>query len=168
MKNWGSYTRAITVFITSSYVIARETVWLRISLWVLWKERRSCYVTPVMVAKFLDDNERKRHLKSEFALFETLSILFNFISLVKCWRHVQKSVMHLQSCCFANIGPVYMEVGVIPPSRGALCQDYWMVAKHVNKKKGRQTTCFSDYCSSTFTCCSCCNLQCCSVLYCYR
>ena len=50
--------------------------------------------------------------------------------------------MHLQSCCFANIGPVYMEVGVIPPSRGALCQDYWMVAKHVNKKKGRQTTFF--------------------------
>ena len=44
-----------------------------------------------MVAKFLDDNERKRHLKSGFALFETL----------------------FDSCCFANIGPVYMEAGVI-------------------------------------------------------
>ena len=92
----------------------------------------------------------KRHSKSEYALFQTSSILFNFISFVKCWRHflvvnpkgpylslekekepfcvlfsysikrvheirkfhvavvqprlrnVQKSVMHVQSCCFAN------------------------------------------------------------------
>ena len=32
-----------------------------------------------MVAKFLDDNIPKRHLKSGFALFQTSSILFNFI-----------------------------------------------------------------------------------------
>ena len=32
-----------------------------------------------MVVKLLDDNKRKRHLKSEFALFQTSSILFNFI-----------------------------------------------------------------------------------------
>ena len=32
-----------------------------------------------MVAKFLDDNKPKRHLKSGFALFQTTSILFNFI-----------------------------------------------------------------------------------------
>ena len=32
-----------------------------------------------MVAKFLDDNKPKRHLKSGFALFKTSSILFNFI-----------------------------------------------------------------------------------------
>ena len=32
-----------------------------------------------MVAKFLDDNKPKRHLKSGFALFQTSSILFNFI-----------------------------------------------------------------------------------------
>ena len=32
-----------------------------------------------IVAKFLDDNKPKRLLKCEFALFQTLSILFNFI-----------------------------------------------------------------------------------------
>ena len=32
----------------------------------------------VMVVKFLDDNEQKRHLKSEFTLFQNSSILFNF------------------------------------------------------------------------------------------
>ena len=32
-----------------------------------------------MVAKFLDDNKPKIHLKSKFALFQTSSILFNFI-----------------------------------------------------------------------------------------
>ena len=32
-----------------------------------------------MVAKFLDDNKPKIHLKSKFALFQTSLILFNFI-----------------------------------------------------------------------------------------
>ena len=32
-----------------------------------------------MVAKFLDDNKPKIHLKSKFALFQTSSILVNFI-----------------------------------------------------------------------------------------
>ena len=32
-----------------------------------------------MVAKFLDDNKSKRHLKSGFELFQSSSILFNFI-----------------------------------------------------------------------------------------
>ena len=36
-----------------------------------------------MVAKFLDDNKPKSHLKSKFALFQTSSILFNF----KCWQN---------------------------------------------------------------------------------
>ena len=40
-----------------------------------------------MVAQFLDDNKPKIHLKSKFALFQTSSILFNFISFVKCWRN---------------------------------------------------------------------------------
>ena len=90
---------------------------------------------------------RKRHLKSEFALLQTLSRLFHLVYFVKCWqmflelnskglyqssgkekescclvfpsstkreirqfhvvvvqrrqRNVQKSVMHVQSCCFA-------------------------------------------------------------------
>ena len=89
---------------------------------------------------------RKRHLKSEFALPQTLSRLFHLVYFVKCWqmflelnskglyqssgkekescclllpsstkreirqfhvvvvqrrqRNVQKSVMHVQSCCF--------------------------------------------------------------------
>ena len=95
---------------------------------------------------------RKRHLKSEFALLQTLSILFQLVQFVKCWhfflelnskrlyrssgkekesrclvftsstkreirhfydvvvqrrqRNVQKSVMHVQSCCFANPNPL--------------------------------------------------------------
>ena len=32
-----------------------------------------------MLAKFVDDNKPKRHLKSGFALFQTSSILINFI-----------------------------------------------------------------------------------------
>ena len=40
-------------------------------------------------SKFLDDNKPKCHLKSEFALFHSSSILqLNFISFVKCWRNV--------------------------------------------------------------------------------
>ena len=40
-----------------------------------------------MVAKFLDDNKSKRHVKSRFALFQTSSFLFNFVYFVKCWRN---------------------------------------------------------------------------------
>ena len=40
-----------------------------------------------MVAKCLDDNKPKIHLKSKFAVFQTSSILFNFILFVKCWRN---------------------------------------------------------------------------------
>ena len=32
-----------------------------------------------LVAKFLDDNKPKRHLKSGFALFQNSSMLFNFV-----------------------------------------------------------------------------------------
>ena len=89
---------------------------------------------------------RKCHLKSEFALPQTLSCLFQLAQIVKCWqidkktvfpssgkekagkslssftsstkqeirhfycvvvqrrrRNVQKSVMNVQSCCFANL-----------------------------------------------------------------
>ena len=34
-----------------------------------------------MVAKFLDDNKRKRHLQSEFARLQTSSILFNLANV---------------------------------------------------------------------------------------
>ena len=91
---------------------------------------------------------RKRHLKIEVALLQTLSRLFHLVQFVKCWhlflevnskrlnrslgkekesrclvftfstkreikhfhvvvqwrqRNIQKSVMHVQSCCFANL-----------------------------------------------------------------
>ena len=39
-----------------------------------------------MVAKFLDDKEPKIHLKSEFILFQTSSIAFNFTKYAKCWQ----------------------------------------------------------------------------------
>ena len=68
----------------------------------------------------------KRHLKSEFPLLQTLSRLFHLVQFVKCWyffleltkreiryfhvavvrwrkRNVQKSVIHVHSCCFANL-----------------------------------------------------------------
>ena len=41
------------------------------------EEKSLCRVA--MVAKFLDDNKPKRRLKKEFALFQTSSILSNFI-----------------------------------------------------------------------------------------
>ena len=40
-----------------------------------------------MVAKFLYDNPWKRHFKSGFALFQTSSMLFNFIYISECWRN---------------------------------------------------------------------------------
>ena len=84
---------------------------------------------------------RKHHLKSEYALLQSLSCLFHLVQFVKCWQmlnskglyrssgkekesrlvftsstkrkirhfHVvvvqsrQKSVMHVQICCFANL-----------------------------------------------------------------
>ena len=100
-----------------------------------------------MVAKFLDDNKPKIHLRSKFALHRCYSISFNLshvgeifriesertvsefrkdketfcfvftysvkraheiskfhVAVVQRWlKNVQKSVMHVQSCCFANI-----------------------------------------------------------------
>ena len=46
-----------------------------------------CHVA--VVEKFLDENKPKTSLKSEFALFQTTTILFNlnFILFVKCWRN---------------------------------------------------------------------------------
>ena len=45
-----------------------------------------------MMAKFLDDNKPKRHLKSGFALFQTSSILFNFIQFVTREGHMSCSI----------------------------------------------------------------------------
>ena len=50
------------------------------------REEKSLRHVP-MVAKFLDDHKPKILLKSEFALFQTQSIFFNFIQFVKCWRN---------------------------------------------------------------------------------
>ena len=50
-------------------------------------ERRSRYVTLSWQQNFCLTRNRKLHLKSEFALLQTSSILFNFIKFGKCWRH---------------------------------------------------------------------------------
>ena len=54
-------------------------------------ERRSHYVTSPQWKNFwtLDNlTNRKRHFKSEVALFQISSILFNFILFVECWRNI--------------------------------------------------------------------------------
>ena len=48
--------------------------------------RRSLYVTLPWKENSWITTNRKRHLKREFVLFQTSSILFNFIQFVKCWR----------------------------------------------------------------------------------
>ena len=99
---------------------------------------------------------RKRHLKSEFALLQTLSHIFHLVQFIKCWqiflelnskrlyrssgkekesrclvftsstkreirhfhvvavqqrqRNVQKSVVHVQSCWFANLNLFFFVV----------------------------------------------------------
>ena len=72
---------------------------------------------------------------------------------------VHSSIAALRACLHGGGGPQVGEVTCLggvkkhpsftcnlttPPSRGALFQGYWMVAKHVNKKKCRQITCFGD------------------------
>ena len=56
------------------------------------REKSLCHTA--MVAKCLDDNNPKIHLTSKFALFQTSSILFNFILFVKCckifWGYIRK------------------------------------------------------------------------------
>ena len=81
-----------------------------------------------MVAKFLDHNKPKRHLKSGYALFQTSSILFDFIVgetektvskfrkrkfceirtfhvavVQQRLRNALRSVMNVQSCSFASL-----------------------------------------------------------------
>ena len=115
---------------------------------------QTCYFANLNLLLFLPSRSRrrrlqKRPLKSEFALLQTLSRLFQLVQFVKCWqiflelnskrlyqrsgkekesrcplfmsstkreirnfhvvvvqwrqRNVQKSVMHVQSCCFASL-----------------------------------------------------------------
>ena len=59
--------------------------WIRKKKTLFWrgKNREKKSLRHVaMVAKFLDDNKPKIHLKSKFALFQTSSILFSFIQFV--------------------------------------------------------------------------------------
>ena len=119
-------------------------------MYIMSIDRRSRYVTFPRKQNFWMTTNSKRHLESEFPLFQTSSILFSFIQFVKSWRNslmglntkgpylslekenfctvftnsierareirkfhvavvqrrlrnVQKCVMHVQSCCFANI-----------------------------------------------------------------
>ena len=50
-------------------------------------ERRSRYVMLPWWQNFWMTTNRKRNLKTEFALFQTSSILFSFIKFVKYWRN---------------------------------------------------------------------------------
>ena len=59
----------------------------RLLSWDNTPERRSRFVTLPWKQNFWITTTRKRHLKNEFALFQTSSILFNFIQFVKCWRN---------------------------------------------------------------------------------
>ena len=59
----------------------------RLLSWDNTPERRSRFVTLPWKQNFWITTARKRHLKSEFALFQTSLILFNFIQFVKCWRN---------------------------------------------------------------------------------
>ena len=121
----------------------RKVLWVRIFGWICNREKSLRCVA--MVAKFLDDDKPKTlPKKRKLALFQTLSIILNFIWFVellakfgwlnpkgpyRClekgkgnfcvhllhkWvreirniettaKKVQKSVMHVQSFCFANI-----------------------------------------------------------------
>ena len=107
-----------------------------------------------MVAKFLDDNKPKIHLRSKFALHRCYSVSFNLsyvgeifwiesertvsefrkdketfcvvftysvkraheiskfhVAVVQRWlKNVQKSVMHVQSCCFTFINLLFFAV----------------------------------------------------------
>ena len=107
-----------------------------------------------MVAKFLDDNKPKIHLRSKFALHRCYSMSFNLshvgeifctesertvsefrkdketfcfvftysvkraheiskfhVAVVQRWlKNVQKSVMHVQSCCFTFINLLFFAV----------------------------------------------------------
>ena len=47
------------------------------------KNREKSLRHVAMVAKFLMTTSQKRHLKGEFSLCQTLSILFNFIIIAK-------------------------------------------------------------------------------------
>ena len=136
----------------------------RIILGILWYHQHNHhryhyhYHRPVVVVIIIRELKqrrgrrrrlRKRHLKSQFPLLQTLSRLFHLVQFVKCWhfflalnskrlyqssgkekeshclvftsstkreiryfyvavvrwrqRNVQKSVMHVQSCCFAYL-----------------------------------------------------------------
>ena len=56
----------------------------------LWYREEMSLSHVATVAKFLNENKPKRSLKSEFALFQTTSIFFNFILFVKCWRNLSR------------------------------------------------------------------------------
>ena len=88
-------------------------------LWRRNREEKSLRHVAI-VAKFLDDNKPIKSLKSPFALFQTLPILFSFnfcvvftysikrareirkshvVVVQRRQRNVQNSVMYVQSCC---------------------------------------------------------------------
>ena len=94
-----SIVSSVTVrFLRSSMVVC--ATWP--TIWKLPFERRSRYVTLPWWQSFCMITNWKRHLKSEFALFQTSWILFNFIfKFVKCCLNflgLNPKGLHLQYC----------------------------------------------------------------------
>ena len=99
--------------------------------------------------------------------------------MIKQWNGVIPAALYIRACLQGGGEPQAGEVtrlsGVekqpfftcnlaTPPSRGALSQDYWMVAKHENKKNAGKPLVLVINALLHSSCCSCCNLQCCGFL----
>ena len=107
--------------------------------------------------------QRKRHLKSEFALFQTSLPLLHFIQFSNVgeflWsrflrtglssekgreihvvvmeqrkRNVQKSMMHVQSCCFSNLSRDFL----LSPSPSSLLYKFPKILECPSEVHGRK------------------------------
>ena len=75
------WLKASHPFLSQSEYRARFPRWQAVD----YREEKSLRHVPIVV-KFLDENKPRIHLKSSL-LFQTSSILFNFIEFIKCWRN---------------------------------------------------------------------------------
>ena len=106
-------------------------------------------------------------------------VKYIYKNMIKQWNGVIPAALYIRACLQGGGEPQAGEVtrlrGVekqpfftcnlaTPPSRGALSQDYWMVAKHENKKNAGKRLVLVINALLHSSCCSCCNLQCCGFL----
>ena len=97
-----------------------------------------------MVAKFLDDNKRKIHLKSKFALFQTSSILFNFVYFVKFWQNIVDLIrIHLS---LEKEKETFCVVFIYSAKRGREIRKFHVAKRNVQKKR----RCFANLNLSVF------------------